>query len=140
MKSDAEAVKAATDAIVVVIDAANETGIVVIADDNRKYSKHIVNRETAMFIVNQLTDLSIDPEEATVDVVRAIFAARDRSEGIRLRNLQQRPWTGRDVHDVPNRWWKVVNAIDKRLMATTRIRAEYPEDKYDPFFNEDPNE
>ena len=131
MKSDTEAIKAATDAIFAII---KEASIGVLTDNGREYSKHMINRGIAMFIVDQLTDLSMDPEEVTADVVRAVFTARNRSEGIRLRNLGYRPWTGRDAHGVPNRWWKVVNAIDKRLMATTKIRAEYPEDKYDPYF------
>ena len=80
----------------------------------------------------------MDPEEVTADVVRAVFMARDQSESIKLRNLDGRP-LGPDLGGAPARWWKVVNAIDKRLMAATKIRAEYPGDKYDPFFTEDPN-
>lgn len=131
MKSDAEAVEVATNAIFAVIEETRGKGLVV-AGSALRGDTYIIDRGPAMFIVNQLTDLSIDPEEITVEVVRAVFTARDPSDGvINIADLQRRrPYPGRDIHGVPTRWWKVVNAIDKRLMATVRIKAEYPEDRY----------
>ncbi len=136
MKSDAEAVERATAAIFVVIMEADDPDL-RFSGRYRSGEPYVVSRALALFIVRQLINLTMDPEEVTSDVVRAVFMARDPSESVPLRNQDARPYVSYDLKGLPARWWKVVNAIDKRLMATVKIRAEYPEDKYNPFFTED---